>query len=256
MNNKKWKAALKQSLQQDNGSADRKPDEAVLMLSKKEACRIQKRRRITFAQFLAAQIRFVGWKIWTIQGIFLSVVHLLLPRLYREEQPRYILRLLFCLPVLVLMAALPFLYRSVRYRMQEVESAARFSLVKLLTAKLLMVGIGDFFLLCGIFCVTLLRTSLPADSIFFSLCFPFLLACSGCLTMLGRLNAKSFYAGSVGLCSLLILLSVVLFRYDEAVLQYDLSGKWIAVCILLLLLCIREYRYIIYRSSYAEMQLT
>ena len=254
--NKEFEAALRQALQPDYTPTDQKHYETTRLLAHRESCRIQKRRRISFAPFLAAQIRFIGRKIWIMQGLFLSVIHALLTSVYRKDQPAYMISLLFCFSVLVLMTALPFLYRSVRYQMQEVESAARFSLVKLLAAKLAMIGIGDLFMLGGIFIIALWETSLPAESIFISLCFPFLLACSGCLFMLGRLDAKSFFVGSMGLCSVLILLAVVFLRHYEALLQYTLSGKWAAVCILLLLVCVREYRYIIYCSSYTEMQLT
>lgn len=256
MNNKDFKATLRRALQQDDIPRDKKHFEQTLMLAQKEACHIQKRKRITFSRFLILQIKHIGWKIWTAQLFFLSAAHILLSNLYREEDPRHISSLLFCLSVFVLMTALPFIYRSVRYQMQEVESAARFSSVKLLAAKLAMIGIGDLIILGGIFFVTLWETSLPADSIFVSLCFPFLLACSGCLFMLGHLSARHFFAGSVGLCSFLILLSAVLFRHYEAMLRYAFSGRWIVVCALLFTICIRECRYIIYCSPYTEMQLT
>lgn len=256
MNNKIFETALRQALRQDDIPADTKHYENTLMLAGKETLRIQKRERITFTRFLAAQIRFIGWKIWGMQSLFLFAAYAVLSRFYRKEQPRHLVSLLFCLSVLVLMTALPFLYRSVRYRMQEVESASRFSLVKLLTAKLTIIGIGDLFMLGGIFIITLWETSLPAESIFISLCFPFLLACNGCLFMLGRLNAGNFFAGSIGLCTFLIFFAVLLLRHYEALLRYALFERWIAVCALLLLLCIRECRYIIYCSSYAEMQLT
>lgn len=256
MNSNQLKASLREALRRSDLPADRKHFEGTLLLARKQAQQMHRRRRISFARFLAAQIRFIGWKIWTMQGLFLAAVHALFFRIYREDEPRYMVRLLCCLSILILMTALPFLYRSVRYQMQEVESAARFSLVKLLSAKLAMIGIGDLFLLSGIFAVTLRKTSLSAESVFLSLCFPFLLACSGCLFMLGHLSARNFLIGSIGLCSLLILLAALHLRHYEVLSGYALSGKWLAACILLLLVCIRECRHILYRSSYAEMQLT
>lgn len=256
MNSNQFKASLREALHQPDLTADRKRLETTLLLAERQAQQIQLRKRISFARFFVAQVRFIGWKIWTLQGLFLIVFHALLFRLYRENEPRYLVSLLFCLSVFVLMTALPFLYRSVRYRMQEVESAARFSLVKLLSAKLAMIGIGDLLVFSGIFAVTLRRTSLPAESIFISLCFPFLLACSGCLFLLGHLDPKSFFIGSIGLCSFLILLAVLFLRHYESVLNDSLSGKWLVACMLLLFICILECRHVICRSSYAEMQLT
>lgn len=256
MNSKSFETTLRQALHRSVIPAERKPYEDTLMLAGNLAMQIPLRKRISFPQFLAAQIRFIGWKIWGVQALFLSALTASLSRLYQGEQPRHIACLLFCLSVLVLMTALPFLYRSVRYRMQEVESAARFSLVKLLAARLVIIGVGDLFLFGAIFLTALRGTSLSAEGIFISLCFPFLLAGSGCLFMLGHLSARNFFAGSMGLCFLLILLAALAFRQYEALLPYAFSGRWILVCAPLLLICIRQFRYLLCDSAYAEMQLT
>ena len=224
-----------------------------------EICLKQRRERISFPSFLSMQIKFIGRKIWLAQGIFLLFVNGMFRSLYGNDYPENPLsaaKLLFCLSVLVFMTALPFLYRSARYQMQEIEAASRFSCVRLLAAKLVIVGIGDLFILGGIFCIATWRTSLTAGSTLLYLCFPFLSAGSGCLYLLGHCSPKQFFAGSMGLCTFLILAAATLLRRGTVLFFCSFSAGWITACIFLTVFCIWQFRYILCRSSYTEMQLS
>lgn len=259
MRKKELKKNLRRSLQSPCVTVNQKHFADTCLLAGRQARLKQRRERISFLSFLSMQIRFIGWKVWLAQGIFLFLTDGMFCRLFGTEYPESPLaaaRLLFCLSILVFMTALPFLYRSVRYQMQEVEAAARFSCVRLLMAKLAIVGVGDLFLLSGIFCIAMWRTSLPVGSALLYLCFPFLFAGSGCLFLLGHFAPKQFFVGSTGLCALLILAAATLLRHDTALLYRSFSGGWIAACIFLAAFCIRQFRYILYHSSYTEMQLS
>ena len=217
------------------------------------------RKRITFMPFLSMQIRYIGWKIWLAQGIFLLFLICLLNRfygIYYLKNPLYMAKLLFCLSILVFMSALPFIYRSVHCRMQEIEAAAHFSSVKLLLAKLIIIGAGDLFILSGIFCITIWKTSLQADSMILYLCFPFLLAGSCCLFLLGHLPSRQFFIGSIGLCSFLILTAAAVSWHAVLPFYNSFSTGWLMVCLFLSAFCVRQFRYILYSSSYTEMQLS
>ena len=116
----------------------------AILLARKEA--YSRQQRLSFPQFLSMQIRFIGWKVWAVQAACLLTVCGLLSHLLGQgywKDPQSVAGLLVCLSLLTFMAAPPFLYRSVRYRMQEVEAAARFSSVQLLMARLIIIGIGD-----------------------------------------------------------------------------------------------------------------
>lgn len=231
--------------------------ESTILLAGKEVCRKQGRKRISFSRFLLMQMKFIGWKIWGIQAFPLVLIALIFSRPNEYLQnPLHLTKLLFCLSVLVFMTAIPFLYRCVRYRMQEVEAATRFSSVKLLMAKLILIGMGDIFLLGSIFLTAMLKTSLRADSAILYLCFPFLLAGSGSLFMLGHFSPRQFFAGSMGLCVFLPLAFSSLPGHYTFLFQQSFSGGWMAACAVLTFFCICQFRYIIYRSSYTEMQIT
>ena len=46
----------------------------TLLSARQELCRKSKRERIKFKTFLLQQIRFIGWKIWLVQGLMLAAV--------------------------------------------------------------------------------------------------------------------------------------------------------------------------------------
>lgn len=229
---------------------------ATVLLAEKEACLRQQRRRIPFSRFLVKQIGFTWRNLWILQGIFLMILRILLARFYRDAiMPLHLIKILACLSILILISALPLLYRSVRYRMQEIEAASRFSGVRLLLARLIVIGIGDACLLAGIFITTVLKTILPAGSVAFFLCFPFLLAGGGCLYLLGHYPPKQFFAGSLLLCAFLaVMISVLPGQYLE-LCQPPLAVTQILLCALLLAFCARQIRYLIRIPSYEEMQL-
>lgn len=248
---------LRQSLHRLPSAADESHLHATILLARRETCQKQRRKRISLIRFFGKQLSFIGWKIWIVQAIFLLSVYGVFSDFF--DYPWTSLRLaklLFCLSVAVFMTALPLLYRSVRYRMQEIEAVARFSSAKLLLARLIGIGIGDIALLGGIFLFTLAKSSLSTDSAVFYLCFPFFLAGGVCLFMLGHFPPGKFLAGSFLFCSALILAFSVppgqcAFRY----LPLSPAARFI-LCALLAAFCAKQLLYITKNSSYEEMQLT
>lgn len=213
-----------------------------------------RRRRIGFPQFLSMQIRFIGWKVWAVQGTSLLVICGLLSRLFGRgfwREPQSVAAVLFCLSVLVFMTAPPFLYRSVRYRMQEVEAAARFSSVRLLMARLIIIGTGDAVLLGGIVLTTAANSGLPGGSAVICVGFPFLMASSAGLYLLGHARPRRFLAGSTGLCVLLLLTLSQAARIGAP----TPSLGWAGVCALLAAFCWHQFRYLLHHCAYAEMQI-
>lgn len=228
----------------------------TILLSRKEVFQKQNRKRISLARFLVKQIPLIGWKLWGFQAVFLLSVYGVLSDLsdYLKSPPR-LAKLLFCLSIMVVMTALPLLYRSIRWQMQELETTTHFSLIKLLLARLIVIGIGDLSLLGGILLTALAKTSLSADSAVIYLCLPFLLSGSGCLFMLGHFPPGRFLAGSLLFCSALILVFAGLPLQCALLFHPAFSAVRIILCVLLFAFCAYQFRYIIKFSSYEEMQL-
>ena len=247
---------LKRALRKSPAASDEKHLKDTLFQAERELLKKQNRKRISFARFVQRQITYIGWRAWSIQSIFLfAAVGVLSDFTAFMKNPRHLAKLLLCLSVAAFMTALPLLYRPVRYQMQEIEAAARFSSVKLLLARLIIIGIGDLSLLSGIFLTTMMRTSLSADSAFLYLCFPFLLSGCGCLFMLGHLPPRSFLVGSFLFCaSLMFVFSVLPERYTFF-LQPAFPTVWAVICGLLFGFCGWPLRDIILASSVTETQI-
>lgn len=229
----------------------------TLSSAEQEMCRKSKRERIKFKTFLSLQIRFIGWKIWLVQGLMLTAVCSMLSISFGNilfHNQEHIALLLSGIAILILMMAIPFIHRALRYKMHEIEVATYFSSIKLLTAKLLIITVGDIFMLGGIFLLTILKTELNTGSVLLYLVFPFLLASYVCLYLIGHISAERFLPYCTGMCVLLFSGMILLNRFYPKFYHQTLSVGWIAICIALLLFCISQYRYIIYRSDYTEMQ--
>ncbi len=253
---KRLEQEVRQSLHQLPSAANETHLHTTILLVEREACLKQRQKRISFAHFLRKQIGLTGRKIWLVQGISLFVLSILIPRFYTDAITLHqMIKRLVCLSILIFMTALPLLYRSVRYRMQEIEAASRFSGAKLLLARLIVIGIGDICLLTGIFMITIFKTLLPADSVVFCLCFPFLLSGSVCLYLLGHLAPRQFLAGSLLFCSFFAFLFIVMPAQYAFLYQPSLSAIRAILCAFLLAFCVWQLRYIIKTSSYEELQL-
>ena len=227
----------------------------TILLARKEA--YYRRQRLSFPQFLSMQIRFIGWKVWAVQAACLLAVCGLLSHLLGQgywKDPQSVAGLLVCLSLFTFMAAPPFLYRSIRYRMQEVEAAARFSSVRLLMARLIIIGIGDGALLGGILLTAAVKTALLPSSAVVSVAFPFLLAGSGCLYLLGHVCPRQFLAGSMGLCGFLLVGLSLAHRHFHFFTVPSLSPGWVGLCALLIAFCCHQFHHLLYHCAYAEMQ--
>lgn len=227
----------------------------TIYLVRKEIIKKAERKRCSFWGFLKTQIRFVGWKIWTIQAIILSIIYWGMTEYfgkYYMENPVFLLKLLMILAIAVSMTAIPFLYRSICYRMQEVEAATYVSSVKLLMSRLFIVAVGDGVLLGSIYGIASLHSVLPKMMIFLCLNISFLVICNGYLFMLSHLKPDHFLKGSIGICMVLGVLFLYKGYWLVNLFQNGLCGVLISV--LLMMLCIYQI-WKIQNSSYTELQL-
>lgn len=257
MRNKEVEEKIRQALRQAPAVTTDTHLEDTLFLAREEACRKLARKRISFLHFLIGQIRFMGWKIWIIQGILLFLTGGMLFRFDRYHVTlQTMIKLLFGLSVLTFMTVLPFLYRSVRYQMQEVEAATRFSSARLLLARIIIIGTGDITMIGCVFYITILKTGIPAGSAALYLFFPFLLAGSVCLYMLGHLPPGQSFIGSFLFCILLVMLFCIVPGQWAFWFQQSLSAAWCLVCALLSAFCARQFRFLIRDCACLERLVT
>lgn len=213
--------------------------------------------RIGFAAFLVRQMRFIGWKIWLLQALCLLTANALLCASFGVAYftaPRLLVQCLCCLSVLVSLTALPVLYESVRCRMHEMEAATRFSAVRLLTAKLLLIGVGDLAMLAGLWLFARMLTPLNTELIPLCLLLPFLLAASGCLTLLDRVPPSHFCSGSVLWGAFLCLAFSMISRRMIALSAFFWPS--LACCFILICYCLYTLRRLLCTDHFCESQLS
>ena len=227
----------------------------TIYLVRREIAQKAERKRLSFAQFLKTQIRFIGWKIWMMQLVILGVVCACMTvffEKYYTEHYEDLPRLLMVLAVIVLMTAIPFLYRSMRYRMQEIESVTYVSSVRLMMARLFIIAVGDGAILGSMYVMAISNSIIPKMLIFLCVSIPFFAACNGCLYMVGHLKPEYFFQGSIGLCMAMIGLFLYKGMWLEWLLQNGIYG--LLICFLLIMLCIYQI-WNMQNSSYTELQI-
>lgn len=251
------KMLLKKSLQTDNITIDTTHLQYTLSLLRQEQISKSNHERIKLSAFLTLQIKFIGWKIWLLQGLVLAVLCYLLTVIFGEylyQVKRYSAVSICSISIMILMMAVPFIQRSLRYKMHENEMATYFSSVRLLIAKLIIIGIGDIFILNGILLLIVFKNYLSMGSALLYVIFPFLLTTWGIMYLLGHIPAQWFSHCCILLCLVLYTCIVLLNKFVPIFFQQTFSVEWTIVCLILLLLCLSQFRYIMHHSSYAQIQ--
>lgn len=252
-----FKDVLRRDLHSPEITINKSHLQHTLLSAHREILAKQPDKHIAFCNFLILQIRFIARKIWLLQGLVLVILSFILTFLFKANiyDKHHIAIQLCSLSIVILMTSVPLIQRSIHYQMHECESASYFSTVRLLMAKLLIIGIGDIIMLSVLLLITICSTYLNIGSALLYLILPFLLTLYCYLYLLAHIPAKWFSSCCIGLCSLLYLCIVLLNRFVPTFFNQNFSIGWIIVCLLFVFLCFSQLRYIICDSEYAELQL-
>lgn len=254
MRNQEFYTALQTALQPANRSTHTAHQKQTATLAAHALAHRQK--PLSFGAFLRAQVRFIGWKIWLVQALCLlfanNTLHFICGAYYFVN-PRLMMQCLCCLSVLVMLTALPFISNASLYRMHETEAATHFSSLRLLAAKLLLVGLGDLAILAGIWGYSLYFLPLTLRLLPCCLFLPFLLAASGVLTMLERLTPQRFCLGSIAWCILLCALFIFSSHRLPSFGELFLPGLLLSLT--LLFYCLYRLHHLLQNNRFTEQQL-
>ena len=239
-----WKKRLGEELKTEKNVRDCGGMERTLAAVRQAGGKRNIRERTGFGEFLLLQLKFAGWKIWLLQAALFTAVGGLLSRIYgdsygisRDKIPF----LLCCSAVLIAMTVLPFLQRSLRCRMYEVEAAAKMSSGKLMASWIVFAGIGDGIGLSVLIFLTVRITPLGYGSAVLYLVVPFLSAAAVLFYLLGHLEWRHVLPGSVSACAVLLLLFGIFSKYYPAFYLQSFTAGWALVCLCLLVFLARQY---------------
>lgn len=253
MNSKEFDTLLKESLRQSTPAIDNHQYESVKTRCAHALAQKAMRKRINFGQFLLLQCRFIGWKIWLIQGSILALViaTFLLPVMDYLTLGE-LTKVICSLSILTGTSILPLFYLSFFYRMHEVETATRFSAPKLLLAKSMIIMVGNAFLLATSFFAAHIITDLTSLNIALALLLPFLLSISGTLYFWNHFHATTaLYAGLLWNVMLLVLIISTPQLY---VLLSQAPILWTLIGLLSLLFCNAQGLRLISHPRFSDYQ--
>ena len=232
--------------------------EATLAMVEKECARAGKQDRNGFFKFFVRQMKYLSVPIWCLQGVILMLILLFLSYAYGEqmvESAKEFAILLCGSAILILLTMVPFIQRSVRYQMNAVEAATRFSSGRILAAKLLTIGLGDGVMILGLIIFNALCTSLSVPQIIVFLLVPFLILSSATLHLLRHVAADKYGTGCI--CVGLLFFLAVLLGGEVAPWIFAETGiiAWVITALAFGVFTTYQIRQLIKSSVIMELQI-
>ncbi|HBC96800.1 MAG TPA: hypothetical protein DC034_08415 [Clostridium sp.] len=230
--NRKLKLYLKNALDKPP-VCRREQVEKTAILAEKEYQKHSSRKQIGYLEFLLRQVSFMGKKIWIFQGIVLILIWLFLTAIFKDDFKYIISRhtpdLLCLCAIFITMTGLPFLYRSYKYKMHEVEAATLMSTSRALSSKLIIISLGDGIFLLFTALTVLDKAGISGTFIVFYLLAPFLISFCGCIFIFGHSRGQYKVFTCEVFCLLMLPLQY-LFHNMVPQIYYRTSLKgWIAL---------------------------
>lgn len=207
----------------------------------------QKRRQlppVRLLDFVIRQARFVAIPIWVVQGVVLLGLCLLFQVVQTDRAiAAHATLLLPVAAVFIAFTGLPFLARSFKYGMQEVEMTTRLSLSRLTLARLIVTGSGDAIALLVLLLLSFGKLELSAGGVLAYMILPFLLASAVSLFLINHLRDINVLL-ACGVTSLIMtgLLTVlaIWMPQDIAAFLPWIAGALCAVCAMVVALECRK----------------
>lgn len=204
---------------------DRERMEQTVLLAKQAYREGVVSERIGFRQFLSMQFRFTGRWVWGGQAaLLLAFFALFYGGGFGRTDLRPVYLLFSALAPLIAFVAFPELVKSCSHNMEEIEACTRFSMRKLLGARMLVLGLADLCSLTVILAVSSAGAAVPVLRMILYLFVPFNLTCCACLTVLDRVKSRydGYYCGAV--CVLCMAAFCRLSTVDQ---YYETAAVWV-----------------------------
>lgn len=173
------------------------------------------KERIGFSELLLSQFRFIGWKMWMFELIAAFLPAFVMIKYLRLQAitPVKAIFLFSCLTVIISMLWIPFIYRSMHYRMMEIEAAAFFSVKRLLLSRILILFAGELAVIAGISAAASMYTVFSFGTNMAYMLFLFGVCCSGMLLLLRRAETEKLCRYFLMYGSLLLTVMMLLGKF-------------------------------------------
>lgn len=184
-------------------------------------------KRIGFWEFIEMQIRFIGRWVWLSQAVLLLAALFFLSRFRTKTvDMKSVFLLLSSIAPMIAFVSFPEIMKSYAHNMEEIEACTRFSMRKLIGARMLILGLADLCSLTIILAVSAWGNASLILRMILYLFVPFNLTCCACMTVLDHVTSR--YAGFY--CRAVCAACMVIFcRLPWATHYYETAatGVWI-----------------------------
>ncbi|MDI6619577.1 MAG: hypothetical protein QME45_13075 [Clostridiales bacterium] len=188
---------------------DRDKMQETIQLAKK--CYSEKliSERIGFWRFIAVQVRFIERWVWLAQAAsFLLFLFLLKQYHFGKYDMQPVFLLFSSVAPMIAFIGFPEVLKSYSHNMEEIESCTRFSIRKLMGARMLILGLADLCCLTAILAASAASNGALLLRMILYLFVPFNLTCCACLTVIE--HVKNRYDGY--LCAIICIICIIVFR--------------------------------------------
>lgn len=165
-------------------------------------------KRIGFWEFIAMQVRFIGRWVWLTQAILLLLALCLLSRFNLElVDMQSVFLLLSSVASLIAFVGFPEVLKSYANNMEEIEACTRFSMRKLMGARMLILGLADLCSMTIILAVSAAGNAALILRMILYLFVPFNITCCICMTVLHHVRSRyaGYYCGAICIAGVVIL---------------------------------------------------
>lgn len=235
---------LRESLQI---SEEKKSEQIRKIMDMSQADRLteKKRVRIGFAEFLIRQIPFIGWKMWSIQALVMITAVVFF---YGTDQRAVDVTWLFtgrrlailvgALGTVMTMIGIPYVLQSFRYRMYEMEKAAKNGFSRMLLSRIIVLSVGDLVTVLLCMFVISSKNYASAGMVLLWYLAPLFLTGSFCVGWMQKIEAKldmeDQASGCIqiceGACVGLLILQYLLYLKLPSV--YGNAGWWTVILVI------------------------
>lgn len=199
----------------------------MLFLAKVQLRKRNRSRRMGFGRLLFSQIRFIGVRIWGLEIVTVFLFGFVLRGLFMDPYfftPRKIAFILSCATVGASMLLLPFIYRSSRYGMIEIEGTAYFSIRRILVCRFLLFFGGEIVMVV-IVCIVGYGRQFANGSMLVYVLLPLLLTGDGTLFFLKNASPEKLHLLYLSYAG--VLLAVLSVSYYAA--PWLFGGRFLAL---------------------------
>lgn len=217
----------------------------IMEMSKADRLTEKKRVRTDFAEFLIRQIPFIGWKMWSIQAlVMITAVVFFYGTDRRAVDVTWLFtgkRLAFlvgALGTVMAMIGIPYVMQSFRYRMYEMEKAAKNGFARMLFSRILVLSVGDLVTVLLCMFVVSSKNYASAGMVLLWYLVPIFLTGSFCTGWMQKIEDKldmeeqtdGYVQICEGACVGLLILQYLLYLKLPSV--YGNAGWWIIILVI------------------------